>query len=689
MNFEKRDDRASLELLYHISRELASALDLPGVLERVLRLSIENVGAGSGSLIVLDRSGDPVDGAIVVESRLHSARARQLQPTLEHGLAGWTARSRLPALVSDTSQDERWLTLPDDRARSSPKAAISAPILAREELVGVITLVHPTPGFFNADDLSLVQTIADQAAMVILNARLYAESQQKARLMSALASSAASITSSLRLEDVLQRILEETTQALQVESVSLALIEPGTKELVFLACSGAEREALLGRRMRLGQGAAGWVAREGKGVVIPDVQKEGRFSPEMDRQIGFETRALACAPIQARGQVIGVLEAINPSGGAFAPEALQVLTGIGSLAGSAIRHAQLFERLQAAHRRYRELFEDSIDPILISDLEGRILEANRQASRLTGLAPEALQGRRIQELGIAGREETGEDWANIPPQAPLSYESRLALPPGSPVPVQVYARRVVVDGTVNLQWILRDLTERKKLESSRDDLLAMVYHDLRSPLSNVVSSLDMLEMLLPLDEYPAAEPVLQIALRSTQRIQRLTNSLLDLRRLEAGQPVGERRLASPAALAEEARAAVQPGKEQRILLDLPPGLPQVLVDGEMVRRVLINLLENAAKYTPASSTITLGASRRPGEVELWVRDNGPGIPAGEQERIFEKYARVELPNRPRGLGLGLAFCRLAVEVHGGRIWVESDPGQGACFRFTLPAAAGA
>jgi len=689
MEIEKRGDRASLELLYHISRELASALELPGVLERVLRLSIENVGAASGSLIVLDGRGDPLDGAIVFESRLHSDSARQLQPTLEHGLAGWTARTRRAALVADTSQDERWLTRPDDQARTSPKSAISAPILAREELVGVITLVHTTPGFFSEDDLSLVQTIADQAAMVILNARLYAESQQQARLTAALAASAASITSSLRLEDVLERILQETTQALQVESVSLALIEPEAQELTFLACSGAEREELIGRRIRLGQGVAGWVAQEGKGVVIPDVHKDERFSPEIDRQIGFETRALACAPILARGQVIGVLEAINPHEGAFAPEALQMLNGIGSLAGSAIRHAQLFERLQAAHRRYRELFEDSIDPILITDLEGRILEANRQAGRLTGLAPEALQGRRIQDLGIAGEEETGPGWSKIPPQEPLSYESQLELPPDTTVPVQVYARRVAVDGTANLQWILRDLTERKKLESSRDDLLAMIYHDLRSPLSNVVSSLDMLDMLLPLNQYPSAQSVLQIALRSTQRIQRLTNSLLDIRRLEAGQPVAHRLPASPAALAEEARAVVQPGKEQRILLELPPELPPVLVDAEMVRRVLINLLENATKYTPPSSTIILGASQRPGEVELWVRDNGPGIPTGEQERIFEKYTRVDLPNRPRGLGLGLAFCRLAVEMHGGRIWVESEPGQGACFRFTLPVPAGA
>lgn len=683
MNAEKRPDRTSLELLYHISRELASALDLPTVLERVLRLSIENVGATSGSLIVLDQQGALVDGAIVVESRLHGASARQLQPTLERGLAGWTARNRQPALVMDTSRDERWLPRPGSGKGDGARSAVSVPILVRDELVGVMTLSHPTPGFFDEEDLSLVQAIADQAGIAMVNARLYAESQQKAHVMAALAESASSITSSLDLDEVLQRILEKTSQALQVESVSLALIDPDQRELVFMACSGAEREKLCGQRLPLGEGVAGWVANEGRGLIIPDVKKEKRFSPSIDRQIGFKTRALACAPMQAGDQVIGVLEAINPQEGRFDQDALKVLTGIGSLAGTAIRHAQLFERIQAVRRRYWELFEDSIDPILITDLEGNIQEANRQACRLTGISAQDLLSLNIQELGIVQPDKVGENFSMIPPSEPLSYEGCLSLPHQPSVPVQVYARRVSIDNTPQFQWILRDLTERKKLESWRDDLLAMVYHDLRSPLSNVVSALDMLEMLLPLEEYPSAAPVLQIAARSTQRIQRLTNSLLDIRRLEAGQPLGERRPTSPRSLAEDARAAVQPGKCQEIELAVPDELPDVLVDGEMVRRVLINLLENAVKYTPPSSTITLGASQRPGEVEMWVEDNGPGIPPTERERIFEKYARVERNNK--GLGLGLAYCRLAVESHGGRIWVESEPGNGACFRLTLPA----
>jgi two-component system sensor histidine kinase KdpD len=104
----------------------------------------------------------------------------------------------------------------------------------------------------------------------------------------------------------------------------------------------------------------------------------------------------------------------------------------------------------------------------------------------------------------------------------------------------------------------------------------------------------------------------------------------------------------------------------------------------MIRRVLTNLLENAVKYTPAGSKISVGAQATDGQVLMWVQDTGPGIPPGEQDRIFDKFTRLHGRSGPRGFGLGLAFCRLAVEAHGGRIWVESGPESGACFMFTLP-----
>ena len=142
--------RASLELLYNVSRELTSALDLHTVLTRVLFLSTSNVQAERGTVIVLDDHLRPVDAAIVVESRLIPSTVEGVKATLEQGLAGWVLRERQPALVPRHPEDTRWLRRPDDAIeRSGAKSAICVPILVREALVGVLTLVHATPNSFN------------------------------------------------------------------------------------------------------------------------------------------------------------------------------------------------------------------------------------------------------------------------------------------------------------------------------------------------------------------------------------------------------------------------------------------------------------------------------------------------------------------------------------------------------------
>ncbi len=684
--------RASLELLYNISRELAAALDLPTVLRRVLYLSVNNVGAINGSIIVVDGLGQPVESAIIVNGDFKNITTSQLSITFERGLAGWVASQRQPALLRDTSQDNRWLRRPDDAVdQTGAKSAVSAPIQVRDELVGVITLVHPTPGFFSLDHLALVQSIADQAGIAVLNARLYADSQRQARVMTAVAESAAVITASLNVEDVLQRILEQISQALRVEVVSLALIDPQGKELVFRASTSKDETNVVGVHLELGKGIAGWVAQEGIGAVVPDAYNDQRFNPEIDLLLGFRTRGIACAPIRSRGQVIGILEALNPVDGVFDPDALLVLSGIGSLAGSAIRHAQLFESLQAAHQRYRDLFEDSIDSILITDWEGNILEANRQAEVTTGLSSETLRNLKVNDLNVVDSFEVGSEFKNLSTGETLSYESVLQSKSGREVPVQVYTREVNIEGVPHLQWILGDITERKDLDNLRNDLTSMIYHDLRSPLANIVSSLDVVASMLPADAEASFYSLLNIAVRSTERIQRLTDLLLDINRLEEGQPVGNRQPVLPGAIFNDALEAVSPvaqNKEIEINTDVPEGLPKLFVDADMIRRVLINLMENAVKYTPPGSKISLGAKQEGKFVQIWVQDNGPGIPASEHERIFDKFTRLNAKNGPRGLGLGLAYCRLAVNGHGGRIWIESDTGTGARFNFTLPLADG-
>lgn len=185
---------------------------------------------------------------------------------------------------------------------------------------------------------------------------------------------------------------------------------------------------------------------------------------------------------------------------------------------------------------------------------------------------------------------------------------------------------------------------------------------------------------------PAARRELtQSIVDETDRLNRLVANLLDMTRLEGGaiavqkqwQPVEEivgvvlGRLATRLA-------------SHRVEVRLPGDLPLVAIDDVLMQQVLVNLLENAVKYAPADSLVTLAATARPGEVTIEVADEGPGIPPGDEERIFDKFHRGSAAGGRAGVGLGLAICRGIVGLHGGRIWAENRPQGGAAFRFTLP-----
>lgn len=683
------DDRSHslLELLINVTREVATALDLRTVLQRLLFAAIQHVGGERGSIIVMDDFGKPVDATIVYGKQLHEHTTQQLRETVERGLAGWVVQNHKSALVPDTSKDERWLRRADDSVdKSGAKSAICVPLMARERLVGVLTLVHSIPNAFNKEHLELMQAIADQASVAVLNARLYTESQRTARVMSALAEGAAAINTSLEMDDVWRRILNQTMQALQVETVALALIDTASADLVFHAAAGHNSAIIPGRHIPSGQGLAGLVVSEGDGLVVPSVRLDTRYS-EVDGFSGIEMRAVAIAPIQSQGKVIGVLEAVNPTSGAFDPDAMVVMAGLGSLAGTTIQNAKFLGRLQKAHRRYRELFEDSVDTILITDWEGKVLEANRQAIALSGYSNRQLRDMSIDQLHEVKWNKTGLNFESLKRADECSYESGLLRQDGSTTPIEIHARRVEFEETDSIQWILRDITERKELDSLRDDMTAMIYHDLRSPLGNIVSSLEMMSGLIPDDETLVS--MLNIARNSTARIQRLVNSLLDINRLESGHQIVDQNAVDPLALIREAIRDVEPtanGRQQKIVNIINTVLPLIWVDVDMAHRVFINLLENAIKFTPIEGRIEIGAQTDGTFIKFWVRDNGPGISAADRERVFEKFTRLHRKDKAGGLGVGLAFCRLAVLGHGGEIWVESELEKGTTFWLTLPVA---
>src|SRR5512141_1651230 len=428
--------KALLELLYHVSREVATALDLRTVLQRVLYEAIQNVGGERCSIVVLDDAGKAMDATIVYGKQIHEHTTQQLRDTMERGLAGWVIRNRKGVYLPDTSKDDRWLMRPDDAVdRTGAKSAICVPLLVREKMVGVLTLVHSRPNSFLMEQLDLMQAIADQAAVAVLNARLYTESQRQARVMTALAEGAAAMNASLREDEVYQRILIQTMQALQVETVALGMIDG--ENIIFRAAAGNNAGNILGRKIALGDGIVGTSARDGRGVVVSDVRHDKNYS-DADTFGGIEMRSILVAPIQAQGRVIGVLEAINPISRSFDPDALLVMTGIGGLAGTTIQNAQLFERLQAAHQRYREVFEDSIDPMLITDWEGHIIEANRQAMLMSGYSNDELHKLTIDQLHEVNWSKTGVEFETLRENRTCSYESSLHRSDESKLPIEVH-----------------------------------------------------------------------------------------------------------------------------------------------------------------------------------------------------------------------------------------------------------
>ncbi|KPL84354.1 hypothetical protein SE15_04335 [Thermanaerothrix daxensis] len=498
------------------------------------------------------------------------------------------------------------------------------------------------------------------------------------------------LASSLDLGTVLARVLFLSTRNVGAERGSLiALNEEGKPIEAAIVVEGSiYRPTVAEMREVLEHGLAGWVADHRQATLVEDTSRDERWVRRADdREEANRRKSAICVPLLAQDQLVGVLTLVHARPGFFTPEHLRLLQTIADLAGLAVRNAQLYHSMQRAQQRYRDLFDDSIDPILITTVEGVIVEANRQAMASSGYALQQLVGQSLDLFHHANWGLVQEQWAKGEWPHPITYQGTVRRRDGSEFPVEVYVRRVVLQDKPYLQWTLRDITERKALDALREDLTAMIYHDLRSPLANIISSLDILNTLLPLENMPALQPVFQIAMRSTDRLQRLISSLLDINRLEAGQPITNRKPIHPQALIQEAREAVQPlleSKQQTLELELPSSLPVVWVDGDMIRRVLINLLENAIKFTPTGGKLRLGGSAQEDYVQLWVQDNGPGIDPAYHEVIFEKFSRLQGERYPRGLGLGLAFCQLAVQAHGGKIWVESETGKGSRFVFTLP-----
>lgn len=230
----------------------------------------------------------------------------------------------------------------------------------------------------------------------------------------------------------------------------------------------------------------------------------------------------------------------------------------------------------------------------------------------------------------------------------------------------------------------QDARVRAETERLRNSLLTSVSHDLRTPLAAITgAATTILDSGTPLDQRTQQE-LLESVRDEAERLNRLVQNLLEMTRLESGalqlrrdwHPLEE---VVGAALGRLSKAL----GARRVSVSLPPDLPLVAIDDVLIEQVLVNLLDNAVKYTPADSAIRIIATATDRKVTVEIADHGPGLPKGEEDRVFEKFYRAA-PDGRRGAGLGLAICRGVIQAHGGRIWAQNLPEGGVAFLFTLP-----
>jgi PAS domain S-box-containing protein len=356
-----------------------------------------------------------------------------------------------------------------------------------------------------------------------------------------------------------------------------------------------------------------------------------------------------------------------------------------------------------ARREIDAVLEATGDGVVSVDLDGHANSINATGSRLLGYSAEEARGRSVHELvhgsdpGEAGH--TADDCPIIDAvrlgvvETARDDEARHRR--GRRFPIR-WALRPLVDGREvrGAVLTLADMTQVREAERAlreavhaREQTMAVVSHDLRNPLGSVSAAAELL-LDVPLSEDRRRQQ-LEIIQRASERMNRLIQDLLDVARIDAGGLSVRPRAIAVEPLLVEGLELMEPRLRERGLewgIEHPDhALPEVRADHDRILQVLSNLLVNAVRHTPRGGRITLGAEARDGEVVVRVADTGAGVPEDARAHLFDRFWRPDDSDR-EGAGLGLAIVKGIVEAHGGRVWLESEVGEGSSFYFSLPAA---
>jgi PAS domain S-box-containing protein len=604
--------------------------------------------AAQATCAVLDYAG--VGIGLIAGERLALTTATANSPTTPTAQLSEIPLDRA-TVIGSVALDNRLIRIDDlSAANYTPLALVSRSLLAvpiryKGKALGAISVESGVMHAFDDTDVATITLLADQLTIAIRGARLFQQTQAQLREIS-----------------LFRRLADE------------AIVGVVTRDLDgILDYSNPAAAAMFGFDD----------PAEMRGLSIRSLYPDDSWY-EIDKQLcirAMRDGGWSGEVTQRRqnGEPLVIDMSIFPI---YAPDG--AFLTYATVLMNATERRRLLDMVQQSNARFEAILAATDDGIIVWDEFWRVLIVNAAASRMLGAAPEDLVGRTREELGNA------QPMVAATANAPEDTRIELAGP----------ERRM--GRFRNLRWhsdkasghltVIYDITSQVELEESREDITSMLLHDLLGPLTSIVGGIEMVKAMLAEGEsQERLMHFLDMASRNVSILLDMASSLLDITQLESGRisltytPLQPDRLIEEvsemlASMAQTADIAVSISCEQ----DLPP----ILADQNMVRRALANLLDNALKFTPGGGQVTISARREDEHAICFsVVDTGPGIPEAYRRRIFEKYVQVpDQTGRRHGKGLGLVFCRLVAEAHGGRIWIEPQPGGGSIFLLTIAGA---
>jgi PAS domain S-box-containing protein len=649
---------------------LSGTLDLDEVLDRILTNVGRVVPSDTVDIMRLEHrpEGDVLAG---VRGRGYT----------ERGLKGWLESLRLPVdgvpdfrpilygrrpyVIPDVRDSAAWIDFPETEWIRSYAAA---PIRSKGEVIGLLNLCSETPGFYSQQHAQLLQSFADQAAVAIENAGLFAQAHQE------IADRRKAEEELKLLSEFNSSILEEMADGVAVQDShgNFTFVNPTAAALV-----GYAPEEMIGQH---------WTA------IIPPDQRSLVEEADERRRRGVTDR-YEIELLSKAGRRIPVLVSGRPryADGAFAGT-IAVFTDISERKRSE-------EALRESNARFRTLFEASPDAVLLIDPHDQwpILDCNKTACTMNGYSRDELIGQSIDPINLtAGDSAEHQEYLDrIREVGVLHLDTFHRRKNGEIFPVEVSTSLITLGGRELVLGIDRDITERRKAEEAeraflrtKEDFLVSASHSLRTPMHTLMGFLELLAEG-QVDDPEVQKDFLRRALRDARHLAEMVENVVGAAKMESGSaelnltavPVGE-------LLADTLQSYEGLAQEKRIDLSWasPDSLAPIRGDRARLRQVLGNLVENAIQYSEAGKPVRLEAEQNDRETLIRVIDQGVGLSKGDQAVIFEKpYLRSsDSADTHVGAGLGLYLARTIVEAHGGSIRVESQVGRGSIFTVSIP-----